>query len=169
MLLIICWMNEGWMKAFCVHYFSVYSIGMMIPNDIQGPGLLVEMSTMAQRRRKKICPYTNSPGPELFPRPQHTQGCCLLDTPLMHSMIFFSFTFSSIIMKQTWLWWHIWKIQKNIFNKTHYIRQYTNYLITYIHKIIPYIQFFILGVACKMDYIEYLLRKWEVDSLFLTT
>lgn len=33
----------------------------------------------------------------------------------------------------------------------------------------PYIQFCILAVACKMDYIEYLLRKWEVSSLFLTT
>lgn len=49
------------MKAFCVHYFFVYSIGMMIPNDVQGPGLLVELPNMAQRRQQEDLPLYQLP------------------------------------------------------------------------------------------------------------
>lgn len=40
---------------------SSLELGMMIPNDIQGPGLLVELPTMAQRRQQEDLPLYQLP------------------------------------------------------------------------------------------------------------
>lgn len=41
------------MRASCVHCRLACSLGMMIPDDVQAPGLLVELPAVAQRREQE--------------------------------------------------------------------------------------------------------------------